>query len=181
MRNNNRRNNKKDQTIMNERIRAKEVRLIDENGDQAGVIDTREALIKAENVGLDLVLISPNANPPVAKIIDYGKYKYDQEKKKKEAKAKQKKIVVKEVRLSPTIDEHDYQTKLNNAKKFLAKGNKVQFSLRFRGRMITHSEFGYEVMNRVVEDLGDEVTVDQKPKMDGRKMFVLVSPVNTKK
>jgi len=182
MKNNRRRgNNKKDNTIMNERIRAKEVRLIDENGDQAGVVDTRIALRQAEDAGLDLVLIAPNGEPPVAKIIDYGKFKYDQEKKKKEAKANQKKVVVKEVRLSPTIDEHDYQTKLNNAKKFLSKGNKVQFSLRFKGRMITHSEFGYEVMNRVVEDLGDTVTVDQRPKMDGRKMFVLVSPVVTKK
>ncbi len=170
------RNQKRD-SFVNGAIRAREVRLIDENGNQQGVINTRKALEMAEEANLDLVLVSPNADIPVAKIIDYGKYKYEQQKRKKEQKQKQTKIVVKEVRVSPTIDKGDYETKLRQARKFLSKGDKVQFSLRFKGRMITHKEIGRQVLEQVMEDLKDEVTVDQRPKMDGRKMFLVVSPL----
>ncbi len=170
------RNQKRD-SFVNGAIRAREVRLIDENGNQQGVINTRKALEMAEEANLDLVLVSPNADIPVAKIIDYGKYKYEQQKRKKEQKQKQTKIVVKEVRVSPTIDKGDYETKLRQARKFLSKGDKVQFSLRFKGRMITHKEIGRQVLEQVMEDLKDEVTVDQRPKMDGRKMFLVVSPI----
>lgn len=176
-RRNNNNNNRKNTAIMNEQIRAKEVRLIDENGEQAGIVSTVEALKKAELAELDLVLISPNAEVPVAKIIDYGKYVYEQQKKLKENKASQKQVSMKEVRVSPTIDIGDYNTKMAQARKFLEKGYKVQFSLRFKGRMITHSEFGRNTMNRIMEDLKDEVVVDQMPKMDGRKMFLVVSPI----
>ncbi len=170
------RNQKRD-SFVNGAIRAREVRLIDENGNQQGVINTRKALEMAEEANLDLVLVSPNADIPVAKIIDYGKYKYEQQKRKKEQKQKQTKIVVKEVRVSPTIDKGDYETKLRQARKFLSKGDKVQFSLRFKGRMITHKEIGRQVLEQIMEDLKDEVTVDQRPKMDGRKMFLVVSPI----
>ncbi len=173
------RNQRRD-SILNGAIRAREVRLIDENGEQQGVINTRQALQMAETAGLDLVLVSPNADIPVAKIIDYGKYKYEQQKRAKEAKAKQTKITLKEVRVSPTIGSGDYETKLKQARKFLSKGDKVQFSLRFKGRMITHKEIGRQVLERILEDLKDEVTVDQRPKMDGRKMFLVVSPIKKK-
>lgn len=173
------RNQRRD-SILNGAIRAREVRLIDENGEQQGVINTRQALSMAEAAGLDLVLVSPNADIPVAKIIDYGKYKYEQQKRAKEAKAKQTKITLKEVRVSPTIGSGDYETKLKQARKFLSKGDKVQFSLRFKGRMITHKEIGRQVLERILEDLKDEVTVDQRPKMDGRKMFLVVSPIKKK-
>lgn len=174
------RKNQKRDSILNEAIRAREVRLIDENGDQAGVVNTRKALEMAKDAGLDLVLVSPNADVPVAKIIDYGKFKYEQQKRAKEQKAKQTKVTLKEVRVSPTIDKGDYTTKLNQARKFLAKGDKVQFSLRFKGRMITHKEIGRQVLERVMEDLKDEVVIDQRPKMDGRKMFLVVSPIKKK-
>ncbi len=176
-RRNNNNNNRKNTAIMNEQIRAKEVRLIDENGEQAGIVNTSDALKRAELAELDLVLISPNAEIPVAKIIDYGKFIYEQQKKLKENKASQKQVSMKEVRVSPTIDIGDYNTKIAQARKFLEKGYKVQFSLRFKGRMITHSEFGRKTMNRIMEDLKDEVVVDQMPKMDGRKMFLVVSPI----
>ncbi len=172
--------NQRRDSILNGAIRAREVRLIDENGEQQGVINTRKALGMAEEAGLDLVLVSPNADIPVAKIIDYGKYKYEQQKRAKEAKAKQTKITLKEVRVSPTIGQGDYETKLKQARKFLSKGDKVQFSLRFKGRMITHKEIGRQVLERILEDLQDEVTVDQRPKMDGRKMFLVVSPIKKK-
>ncbi len=172
--------NQRRDSILNGAIRAREVRLIDENGEQQGVINTRKALGMAEEAGLDLVLVSPNADIPVAKIIDYGKYKYEQQKRAKEAKAKQTKITLKEVRVSPTIGTGDYDTKLKQARKFLSKGDKVQFSLRFKGRMITHKEIGRQVLERILEDLKDEVTVDQRPKMDGRKMFLVVSPIKKK-
>lgn len=173
---------KKDEPIMNEKIRAREVRLIDENGEQVGVVNTQEALKRAESVDLDLVLISPNAEIPVAKIINYGKFRYEQQKKQKENKANQVHNTLKEVRVSPTIDKHDFEVKMKQARKFLSKGDKVQFSLRFKGRMITHAEIGRAVMERILEELKDEVTVDQYPKMDGRRMFLVVSPVkkNTK-
>lgn len=171
---------KKDETIMNEKIRARQVRLVDENGEQVGVVDTSDALRRAEEVDLDLVLVSANAEIPVAKIINYGKHRYEMQKKQKENKANQNHSTLKEVRVSPTIDQHDFEVKLKQARKFLSKGDKVQFSLRFKGRMITHAEIGRSVMQRVMEELKEEVTIDQYPKMDGRKMFLVVSPIKKK-
>ena len=176
MRQNNNNNNRKNETIINEKIRVKEVRLIDEKQEQRGIVLTIEALKIAESVGLDLVLMANTGDTPVAKIMDYGKFRYEQQKKQKENKSNQKQVSVKEVRVSPTIDIGDYTTKLNQAKKFLSKGHKVQFSLRFKGRMITHSEIGRATMERIMNDLGDTVIVEQRPKMDGRKMFVVVAP-----
>ena len=168
----------KDQTQVNEKIRAKELRLIGQNGDQIGVKSKREALEMAERVELDLVVVAPNAKPPVARIMDYGKYKFEQQKK--EMKKKQKVINVKEIRLSPTIEEHDFQTKLKNGRKFLSKGDKCKVSIRFRGRAITHKEIGQRVLEKFADECKDIATVEQKPKMEGRQMFIMLAPINEK-
>ena len=170
----------KDQTQVNEKIRAKELRLIGQNGDQIGVKSKREALEMAERVELDLVVVAPNAKPPVARIMDYGKYKFEQQKKEKEMKKKQKVINVKEIRLSPTIEEHDFQTKLKNGRKFLTKGDKCKVSIRFRGRAITHKEIGQRVLEKFADECKDIATVEQKPKMEGRQMFTLLASINEK-
>ena len=170
----------KNQTQVNEKIRAKELRLIGQNGDQIGVKSKREALEMAERVELDLVVVAPNAKPPVARIMDYGKYKFEQQKKEKEMKKKQKVINVKELRLSPTIEEHDFQTKLKNGRKFLTKGDKCKVSIRFRGRAITHKEIGQRVLEKFADECKDIATVEQKPKMEGRQMFIMLAPVNEK-
>lgn len=167
----------KDQTIINDRIRAKEVRLIAQDGEQVGVKPTKEAMEMAKRVELDLVLVAPKAKPPVARIMDYGKYKYEQQKKDKEARKKQKVINLKEIRLSPTIEEHDFNTKLKNAKKFISKEDKVKVSIRFRGRAITHKDIGRKVLERFAEELKDVATVEQRPKMEGRSMFLIVAPI----
>jgi translation initiation factor IF-3 len=166
--------------ILNETIRAREVRLIDQNGEQLGIKSKNEALEIAERVNLDLVLVAPNAKPPVARIMDYGKFKFEQQKKEKEARKNQKIINLKEVRLSPTIDEHDFNTKLRNARKFLEKGDKVKASIRFKGRAITHKEIGQRVLDRFSDECKDVATVESKPKMDGRSMFLVLAPVNEK-
>ncbi|KAE9558455.1 translation initiation factor IF-3 [Companilactobacillus bobalius] len=166
--------------LLNDQIRAKEVRLIAENGDQVGVKPTAEARRLAEAANMDLVLMSPGAKPPVARIMDYGKYKFDLQKKDREARKKQKTVSLKEVRLSPTIEANDFNTKLNNARKFLAKGDKVKVSLRFKGRAITHKEIGKEVLDRVAEQTKDVSTVTTRPKMDGRSMFLMLDPINAK-
>jgi len=168
----------KDQTQVNEKIRAKELRLIGQNGDQIGVKSKREALEMAERVELDLVVVAPNAKPPVARIMDYGKYKFEQQKKEKEMKKKV--INVKEIRLSPTIEEHDFQTKLKNGRKFLTKGDKCKVSIRFRGRAITHKEIGQRVLEKFADECKDIATVEQKPKMEGRQMFIMLAPINEK-
>ncbi|RKQ29922.1 translation initiation factor IF-3 [Oceanobacillus halophilus] len=166
---------------VNEKIRAREVRLIDSNGDQLGVKSRQEALEIAQTRNLDLVLVAPNAKPPVCRIMDYGKYRYEQQKKEKEARKKQKVINVKEVRFTPGIGDHDFETKLKNARKFLEKGDKLKASVRFRGRAITHKELGQEVLNRLAEELKDIATVESRPKMEGRNMFMMLAPVNEKK
>lgn len=135
----------------------------------------------AERVNLDVVLVAPNAKPPVAKIMDYGKFKFEQQKKDKEARKKQKVVVVKEIRLSPTIEDHDFNTKLKNARKFLSKEDKVKVSIRFRGRAITHKEFGQRVLEKFADECKDIATVEQKPKMDGRSMFLMLAPIVDKK
>lgn len=165
---------------VNEKIRAKEVRLIDSNGDQLGVKSRQEALELAQKANLDLVLVAPNAKPPVARIMNYGKYRYEQQKKDKEARKNQKIINVKEVRFTPGIGEHDFNTKLKNARKFLEKGDKVKAAVRFRGRAITHKELGQEVLDRFAEAVKDIATVESKPKMEGRNMFMMLAPNNEK-
>lgn len=165
---------------VNERIRAKEVRLIDSNGEQLGVKSHKEALKIAQNKNLDLVLVAPNAKPPVARIMDYGKYRFEMQKREKEARKKQKVINVKEVRLSPAIGDHDFETKLKNARRFLKKGDKVKVAVRFRGRAITHKDLGRDVLERFAEEVKDIATVEQKPKMEGRNMFMMVAPSNEK-
>ncbi|GAK02960.1 translation initiation factor 3 [Geomicrobium sp. JCM 19037] len=161
---------------LNDGIRAREVRLIDANGEQLGVKPKREALELASKAELDLVLVAPNANPPVCRIMDYGKYRYEQQKKEREARKKQKVINVKEVRLSPNIEEHDFNTKLRNARKFLEKGDKVKAAIRFRGRAITHSQIGREVLVRLADECKDLSTVETHPKMEGRSMFLILAP-----
>ncbi len=167
----------KDQTFINDRIRAKEVRLIGQDGSQLGIKPKKEAQEMADRVEQDLVLVAPNAKPPVARIMDYGKYKYEQQRKEKEARKKQKIINVKEIRLSPTIEDHDFNTKLKNAKKFLSKEDKVKVSIRFRGRAITHKDIGRKVLERFADELSEVATVEQRPKMEGRSMFLVVAPI----
>ena len=162
--------------MVNEGIRARELRLIADDGAQLGVKSKQEALQMAEQANLDLVLVAPKAKPPVAKIMDYGKYRFELQKKQREARKKQKVINVKEVRLSPTIDTNDFNTKMKNARKFLSKGDKVKVSIRFKGRAITHKEIGREVLDRFAEETSDVATVKKKKKMDGRSMFLMLAP-----
>ncbi|WP_059103841.1 translation initiation factor IF-3 [Shouchella shacheensis] len=162
--------------LVNEGIRAREVRLVGANGDQIGVKPKREALEMAQNVNLDLVCVAPKAKPPVCRIMDYGKYRYEQQKKEKEARKNQKVITIKEVRLSPTIEDHDFNTKLRNARKFLEKGDKVKASIRFRGRAITHSEIGRDVLQRLAKECEDIAVIESRPKMEGRSMFLVMAP-----
>ena len=166
--------------MVNDGIRARELRLIDQDGEQLGVKTKSEALELAEKANLDVVLVAPNANPPVARIMDYGKHRFDLQKRERDARKKQKVINIKEVRLSPTIDIHDFETKLRNARKFLEKGDKVKASIRFKGRAITHKEIGQKVLDRLAEETTDIATVEQKAKMDGRSMFLVLAPKNDK-
>ena len=166
--------------MVNEGIRARELRLISDNGDQLGVKTKQEALKMAEDANLDLVLVAPKAKPPVAKIMDYGKYRFDLQKKQREARKKQKVVNIKEVRLSPTIDTNDFNTKMKNARKFLSKGDKVKVSIRFKGRAITHKDIGRDVLNRFAEATEDVATVESKAKMDGRSMFLMLAPKTEK-
>ncbi len=156
------------------------MRLISETGDQLGVKPLAEAQSLADAANMDLVLMSPGAKPPVARVMDYGKYKFELQKKNREARKKQKTVSLKEVRLSPTIEANDFNTKVNNARKFLAKGDKVKVSLRFKGRAITHKEIGKEVLDRVAEETKDVANVTTKPKMDGRNMFLMLDPISSK-
>lgn len=166
--------------IVNDGIRARELRVIGKDGEQIGVVSKNEALKLAEQANLDLVLVAPNGKPPVARIMDYGKYRYEQQKKEREAKKNQKTINVKEVRLSPSIDEHDFNTKLRNARKFLEKGDKVKASIRFRGRAITHKDLGREVLERLADEVSDVAAIEQRAKMDGRSMFIMLAPKTEK-
>ncbi|MDR0845944.1 MAG: translation initiation factor IF-3 [Lactobacillales bacterium] len=180
------RTRKGDKTIakdfnLNDNIRATEVRLISIAGEQLGIIKRDEALKMAEAADMDLVLISPTAKPPVAKIMDYGKYRYDQQRKEKDNRKKQATVELKEIRFSPTIDENDFQTKLRNARKFIEKGNKVKASIRFKGRAITHKEIGQRVLDHFADEVKDIANVEQKAKMDGRSMFLVVAPLADKK
>ena len=161
---------------INEEIRCKEVRLIDDAGEQLGVMAPRDAAKVAAEKGLDLVEIAPNANPPVCRIMDYGKYKYEQSKREKEAKKNQKVISVKEVKLRPNIEEHDFLTKAKNASKFLAAGDKVKVTIMFRGREITHPELGQELCERFAEELSTVAKVEKPAKVEGRNMIMILAP-----
>ncbi|BAQ56934.1 translation initiation factor IF-3 [Lactobacillus acetotolerans] len=167
--------------ILNDRIRAREVRLINEKGQQVGVMTKNEALRHADDAGLDLVLISPNAKPPVARIMDYGKYRFQQQKKMKESRKKSKAVSVKEIRLSPTIEGNDFDTKLKHARKFLTKERaKVRVSIRFRGRAITHKDLGRDVLEKMADATSDIASVISRPKMEGRSMFLMLAPKSEK-
>lgn len=161
---------------INERIRAREVRVIDEAGEQLGILPPFEALKIARERGLDLVEVSPNAVPPVCRIQDYGKFLYEKDKSERAARKKQKVITVKEVKFSVTVDEHDYQTKKNQAVRFLHEGDKVKASLRFKGRQMTHRELGYNIINRLIQDIGDAGTVEFMPRMEGTTLHAILAP-----
>ena len=167
---------KKDGPRVNEDIEVPQVRLVDENGEQVGVVSIDEALQRAADVQLDLVEVSPNAEPPVCKIIDYGKLKYQEQKKKNEARKKQKIIEVKEIKLRPNIDTHDYDVKMRSARRFIDDGDKVKVTLRFRGREMAHQDLGAQVLERVREELDEIAKVEQMPKMEGRQMVMVMSP-----
>lgn len=161
---------------MNNQIRVPEVRCIDEEGNQLGVIPTRKALTLAHEAGLDLVEIAATAKPPVCRIMDHGKFKYDQDKKKKEQKKKQVVTKMKEVKFHVNVGEHDYQTKLRHAHDFLSEGNRVKVSLQFRGRENAHRELGFELMKRLIEDCKEVATVEQDPRLMGRNIFMMLVP-----
>ena len=161
---------------INREIKSKEVRLINYNGENLGIVPITEALKIAQEVGLDLIEISPQVTPPVCKVLDYGKYKYEMQKKKNEAKKNQKVVNIKELKLRPMIDTHDYEVKVKQAKKFLEQGDKVKFTMRYKGREMSANDMGKEILNRLVEDLEGVGKVDAAPKLEGKQMFMIVSP-----
>ncbi|MCQ9329185.1 translation initiation factor IF-3 [Pelistega suis] len=161
---------------INGEIRSPEVRLIGLEGEQLGVVSIKEALSKAEEADTDLVEIAPNASPPVCRLMDYGKFRYQEQKRLQEAKAKQKVVQVKELKFRPGTDEGDYQVKLRNLKRFIEDGDKVKVTLRFRGREMAHQELGMKVLERIRDDLGDLVAVEAMPKLEGRQMVMVVAP-----
>lgn len=166
----------RDRFRVNNRIRAPQVRLIDEEGAQLGIVSLREALTLAEQRGLDLMEVAPNAVPPVCRIVDYGKFRYEQTKKDREARKNQKQAELKEVRLKPKTDDHDLDVKAKQARKFLLAGDKVKFTVRFRGREIFHPDIGREMLEQMAEDLRDVATVEQRPLMEGRALSLLLAP-----
>ncbi|HEX7055902.1 MAG TPA: translation initiation factor IF-3 [Bacilli bacterium] len=162
--------------MINEEIRAREVRLVGVNGEQIGIKPLREALQMASDLNLDLVNVAPQAKPPVCRIMDYGKYRYEMQKKEKEARKNQKVVDIKEVRFSANIEEHDYQTKLRNVVKFLKEQDKVKCSVRFRGREITHADIGQKVLERLAREIEEYGVVERKPKLEGRSMIMILGP-----
>ncbi len=166
----------RDKLRINARIRVREVRLIDENGVQVGIITTREALDMARERDLDLVEVAPTASPPVCRLMDYGKFRYEQTKKEREARKNQKQVELKEIRMKPRTDTHDLQVKANSARRFLEDGHKVKFSVRFRGREIAHPEIGRDMLEQLSEDLREYATVDQRPALEGRAYTLILSP-----
>lgn len=156
------------------------MRLVDQNGEMMGVVNTRDALRSAEDAGLDLVEISPNADPPVCKILDYGKYKYEQQKKAAEARKNQKIIDVKEIQIRPMIEEHDYQVKLRAAQRFLKDGDKVKVILKFRGREMAHTQLGMDLVKRLIADIGEAGKIDSEPKLEGKQILLVISSTTPK-
>ena len=161
---------------VNEDIRVPQVRLIDQDGEMIGVMNARDAVLRAFSVGLDLVEISPNAEPPVCKILDFGKFKYEQQKKKNEARKRQKVVEIKEIKVRPNIDENDYQVKMRAMKSFIDEGDKVKVTLRFRGREMAHQDIGVRVLERIRAELDGTTKVEQMPKMENRQMVMVLSP-----
>jgi len=171
----------KDKDIqVNHEIKAREVRLIGPDGKQLGIMPLKDALRYAQEAQLDLVKVASNAKPPVCKIMDFGKFKYEQSKREKEARKNQKVINVKEIRMNPTIDEHDFQVRLKSALKFLKDGNKVKVSIKFRGRQMIHTKLGEDVLNKMVEHVQEVGVVEKQPAMEGRNMVMVLSPKQTK-
>jgi len=161
---------------VNDEIDVPKVRVIDAEGENHGVISLEDALEIAEEAGLDLVEVSPQVDPPVCKVLDYGKYKYEQQKKANEARKKQKIIEVKEIKMRPGIDEHDYQVKMKNVRKFLDNGDKVKMTIRFRGREMAHQDLGLKVLTRVREEMEEVIKIEQTPKTEGRLMVMVIAP-----
>ncbi len=166
----------KDGPRINEEIRVREVHLIDKDGANRGTVATAEAVRLAQEAGLDLVEIAPNADPPVCKLMDYGKYKYQEQKKAAEARKKQKVVEVKEIKFRPMIDDHDYDVKMRSMVRFFEDGDKVKVTLRFRGREMAHQELGMQLLSRVKEDTGKLAKVEQEPRMEGRQMVMVLAP-----
>ena len=166
----------KDGPRTNEEIRVREVQLIDQTGHNHGPVDVQIALQKAQEAGLDLVEIAPNSAPPVCKILDYGKYKYQAQKKAAEARKKQKVVEVKEIKLRPMIDDHDYDVKMRSMQRFFEEGDKVKVTLRFRGREMAHQELGYQLLNRVKDDTLKVAKVEQEPRFEGRQVVMVLAP-----
>ena len=161
----------------NNRISSPEVQVINSDGDNLGILNTSEAISKARSEGLDLIEIAPNANPPVCKIMDMGKYKYDLQKKANQAKKKQKIVSLKEIKLRPGTETHDYNFKIKNAKKFISKGDKVKFTVKFKGREMQHTELGKELMSKIIEETKDIAKVESQPKFEGKQMVMIIQPI----
>ena len=161
----------------NERIKALDVQVIGSEGNNLGVMQLKQAIQLAKDEGLDLIEISPNANPPVCKIMDMGKYKYDLQKKANQAKKKQKIVSLKEIKLRPGTETHDYNFKIKNAKKFISKGNKVKFTVKFKGREMQHTDLGKDLMNKIIDETKDVAKVESKPKFEGRQMVMIIQPL----
>ena len=161
----------------NNRITSPDVQVISSDGDNLGILNTTEAIRKAKEEGLDLIEIAPNANPPVCKIMDMGKYKYDAQKKANKAKKKQKNIELKEIKLRPVTEVHDYTFKIKNAQKFISKGDKVKFTIKFKGRELQHSNLGHDLMNKIQEDIKLVGKVEMNPKFDGKQMIMVIQPL----
>ena len=167
---------REDEHKINNRIDAREVRLIGADGGNVGVVPTRQAMIMAEEAGLDLVEISPDAKPPVAKILDYGKFRFQEQKKAAEARKKQRVIEIKEIKLRPMIDDHDYEVKMRAAKRFFEEGDKVKVTLRFRGREMDHQDLGYKLLLRVKSEMAEVAKVELEPKPEGRQIIMIMAP-----
>ncbi len=165
----------KQELPINDKIKAREVQLIGDTGEMFGVVDINTALEKAEEKDLDLVLVSPNSNPPVCKIMNYGKYKFEQSKKEKEAKKKQKAIEIKEIRITPNIEQHDFEFKAKNARKFIEDGNKLKITIKFKGREVNNSKLGENVLNKFIENLSDIAVVEKRPKLEGKSMSIMLA------
>ena len=162
---------------VNNRIISREVQVITSDGENLGVINTNDAISRAKDIGLDLIEIAPNAKPPVCKIMDMGKFKYDQQKKASKAKKNQKKVELKEIKLRPVTGIHDYTFKIKNAQKFLSKGDKVKFTVKFKGRELQHSHLGNELMNKIIQDMQNIGKVELQPKFDGKQMIMVIQPL----
>ncbi|MBX9692796.1 MAG: translation initiation factor IF-3 [Cyanobacteria bacterium] len=169
---------KRELPLLNERIRVREVRLIDEEGGQVGIVPTRQAVGMAKEKGLDLFLVQPDANPPVAKIMDYGRYKFEQDKKAREARKKQHQADVKEIKMRYKIEDHDYQVKLRKAQEFLTHGDKIKVVTMLRGRELQHSDMAMDLMNKFFDELKDLGTMDREPKVEGRNVIMILSPLS---